>query len=206
MKTYTLTPESFLSRQERTQLLKTCREHAELDLMKGRITWPVRYMLVDLALFSGLRVAEIASLNIADIYLNGESYIIVRCGKGSKVRTVYIDDSLSKHLKQFISYKQKTLGQSINPSDPLFSGRDNSNIVVNALQKSFKTACRAAALRSDLHIHSCRHSYATFLLQGCNNLRYVQKQLGHSDISMTSLYADILPESNCLLANSISRD
>jgi integrase/recombinase XerD len=186
--------------------LKTCREHAELDLMKGRITWPVRYMLVDLALFAGLRVAEIAALSISDIYLNGESYLIVRHGKGDKVRTVYIDDQLSKHLKQFISYKLKTLGQSINSENPLFAGRDNSHSPTITLQKSFKVACKAAGLRSDLHIHSCRHSFATYLLQGCNNLRYVQKQLGHSDISMTALYADIMPEDNSRLANSISRD
>lgn len=203
MKNYALTPESFLSRQERTQLLKICKEHAEIDLMKGRITWPVRYMLIDLAMYSGLRVAEIASLNIGDIYINGESYLIVRHGKGDKVRTVYVDDKLSRHLQEFIKYKNKTLGQSVNPEDPLFG---NKKVTVNTLQKSFKQACKAAGLRPDLHIHSCRHSYATFLLQGCNNLRYVQKQLGHSDISMTSLYADILPESNYQLANSISRD
>lgn len=206
MKNYILTPESFLSRQERTQLLKTCREHAELDLMKGRITWPIRYALVDLALYSGLRVQEIASLNIGDIYLNSESYLIIRHGKGDKIRTVYIDDQLSKHLKQFIIYKSKTLGQSINPEDPLFAGRDNSHSPTITLQKSFKVACRTTGLRNDLHIHSCRHSYATYLLQSCNNLKYVSKQLGHSDISMTSLYSHILPEDNSRLANSISRD
>lgn len=206
MKNYTLTPEHFLSRIERQQLMKCCSEHAQLDLMKGRITWPVRFMLVDLALFSGLRVSELAALNIEDLYLNSESFLIVRCGKGDKCRTVYLDDKLSKHLQEFIRYKSKTLSQSVNPESPLFSGRNNCHCTVNCLQKSFKAACKSAGLRSDLHIHSCRHSFASYLLQSCNNLRYVQKMLGHSDISMTSLYADILPESNYQLANSISRD
>lgn len=206
MKNYILTPEAFLSRIERHELMKFCKEHSELDLLKGRTTWPVRYMLIDLAMYTGLRVGELAVLNIGDIYLNGESYLIIRHGKGNKVRTVYIDDKLSKHLKEFIVYKSKSLGQTVNPEDPLFSGRDNTHCIVNTLQKSFKQACRASGLRSDLHIHSCRHSYATYLLQACNNLKYVSKQLGHSDLAMTSLYSHILPEDNTRLANSISRD
>ena len=51
LKNYILTPENFLSWKERQQLMKTCREYAELDLIKGRQTWPVRFMLVDLALY-----------------------------------------------------------------------------------------------------------------------------------------------------------
>jgi hypothetical protein len=47
LKNYILTPEDFLSRKERQQLMKTCREHAELDLIKGLQTWAVRFMLVD---------------------------------------------------------------------------------------------------------------------------------------------------------------
>ena len=52
-------------------------------------------------------------------------------------------------------------------------------------------------------IHSARHTYATFLLHATNNLRYVQKQLGHSKISMTALYADVLPSENGSLANKL---
>jgi len=48
LKNYIVTPEDFLRRKERQQILKTCRENAELDLIKGRQTWPVRFMLVDL--------------------------------------------------------------------------------------------------------------------------------------------------------------
>jgi integrase len=83
LKNKILTPEYFLSRKERQQLMKTCWEHAELDLIKGRQTWPVRYMLVDLVLYSGLRVGEIAALKVRDIsFKEPDPYIIVRHGKG----------------------------------------------------------------------------------------------------------------------------
>lgn len=207
-KNYTITPEAFLSRKERQVLLKTCREHAELDLMTGRTTWPVRYMLIDLALYTGLRVAELAALSICDLMLDSEQdpYLIVRNGKGSKKRVVYFDISLMKHLKQFIVYKLKTLHQGVEPHDPLFTGRDGRHSPPITLMKSFKQAIETARLRPALSIHSCRHTYASFLLHDTGNLRYVQQQLGHSSISMTSLYANILPEENGRLANMIRRE
>ena len=58
--------------------------------------------------------------------------------------------------------------------------------------KSFKQAIEAASLPKRYSIHKARHTYATYLLHDTNNLRYVMQQLGHSDISMTTLYANIL--------------
>lgn len=207
LKNYVLTPEDFLSRKERQQLMKTCREHFELDLLKGRQTWPIRFMLVDLALYSGLRVGEMAALKIGDLsFQEPDPYLIVRHGKGNKKRTVYIDQKLTKHLKEFISHKSKTLKQDTNKEAPLFSGRDGKHSPPITLMKSFKQAIRVAGLPDRYSIHKARHTYATFLLHDTGNLRYVMQQLGHSDISMTSLYADILPEENGHLANKILRD
>lgn len=206
-KPYVLTPEDYFSRGERKRILKISSEYSELDLLKGRKTWPVRFMLVDLAMYSGLRVAEIAALKIQDLILNGQDpYLIVRNGKGNKKRTVYIDTELRNHLKKFIEYKLKTLGQSIAPEYPLFCGRDEKHSPPITLMKSFKQAVEKAGIRTKLSIHSARHTYATFLLHDTKNLRYVQQQLGHSNISMTSHYANILPEENGTLANLIKRD
>ena len=69
--------------------------------------------------------------------------------------------------------------------------------------KSFKRAIEESHLPLHFSIHNARHTYATFLLHATNNLRYVQKQLGHSKISMTALYADVLPSENGSLANKI---
>ena len=203
---YSLDPERFLDRDERRQLLKTCRERAELDLLHGRTTWPVRYMLIDLALYSGLRVAEIASLKLHDLLLTiSQPCIVVRHGKGDRKRKVYLDTGLVKHLKQFIQYKERTLRESVDDSAPLFSGRTGHCPTIT-LMKSFKQAVVKAGLRRELSIHAARHTYATFLLHDTKNLRYVQRQLGHSNISMTALYSGILPEENGVLANKIVRD
>ena len=72
-------------------------------------------MLVDLALYSGLRVGEMAALKVGDIsFKEPDPFIIVRHGKGKKRRTVYIDLKLTNHLKEFINYKAKSLNQSVD--------------------------------------------------------------------------------------------
>ncbi len=164
-------------------------------------------MLIDLALYSGLRVAEIAALRIEDLRLkSSDSYLIVRNGKGSKKRTVYLDAVLVKHLLDFIEKKKTTLGESVEPGVPLFTGQNGKCCQPITLMKSFKRAIEEANLPDHYSIHSCRHTYATYLLHATKNLRYTQKQLGHSDIGMTALYSGILPEENGALANQIERD
>ena len=204
---YQIDAEKFLNRAERKQLLKATKEKADLDLLKGRQSWVVRYMLVDLALYSGLRVAELADLKIGDLTLTGSTpNLIVRKGKGDKKRSVYIDKELVKHLKEYITYKRTTLKEDINDDSPLFTGRGGKNAQPITLMKSFQVATKHAGLPKHYSIHSARHTYATYLLQDSKNLKYVQRQLGHSNISMTALYADIAPEENAKLAEMISRD
>jgi site-specific recombinase XerD len=207
MSKHEITRDKFLDREERKQLLKTCQEKAELDLLHGRSTWVVRYMLIDLALYSGLRVAEIASLKIGDLYLKTKDpYIMVWSGKGNKKREVYLDSGLVKHLKEFIQMKKTTLGEDVESAAPLFAGRKSNHCQPITLMKSFKRATKEAGLPDHYSIHCARHTYATFLLHDTKNLRYVQRQLGHTNISMTALYSDILPEENSQLANQIVRD
>jgi integrase/recombinase XerD len=158
-------------------------------------------------LYSGLRVSEIAALRLDEVRLQAKPpYIFVRNGKRGKSRDVYIDRELVSHLKQFIREKNTIWDQPINEDAPLFSGRNNQFFTTTALYISFKLAIKAAGLRKDLTIHSARHGYATLLLHKTGNLRYVQKQLGHASLNMTSLYADVMPETNGILANAILDD
>ena len=202
--TYNIDREKILDLEQRAKLIKTCKDKAELDLLYGRETWIKRYMLVDIALFTGLCVAEIANLSIRDINLKAKDpYLIVRKGKRGKKRDVYLDKELVQHIKAFINWKKKTMREEVGDDSPLFIGRDGKHCAAITLMKSFKRAIQDSSLPLHFSIHSARHTYATFLLHATNNLRYVQKQLGHSKISMTALYADVLPSENGSLANKI---
>jgi len=201
---YAITRDKFMSSDESKKLMKVARERAELDLLKGRRTWVTRYMLVHLALCSGLRVSEIAALKTGDFYFNGkENYLIVRNGKGDKKRDVYLDSDLSKHLKDYIDLKKRTWRESIEKEAPFLAGRGGKHFTITALEISFKKAISEAGLPDHYSIHSARHTYATIILAKTNNLRFVQKQLGHASLNMTALYADVLPEMNQDLANAI---
>src|SRR5271167_1275333 len=109
---YNIDREKILDLDQRSKLLKTCKDKAELDLLHGRETWIKRYMLIDLALFTGLRVSEIAYLTIGDINIKAKDpYLIVRNGKRGKKRDVYLDKVLVDHLKSFIIWKKKAMGE-----------------------------------------------------------------------------------------------
>ncbi|MHB8790152.1 MAG: tyrosine-type recombinase/integrase [Desulfobulbaceae bacterium] len=198
-----------MSPRESRHLLKVCSERAFVDLTKGRKTWITRYMVVHLALNSGLRVSELAALTIGDLHIKSTSdtYLIVQHGKGrgdnGKKRTVYLDRDIVKHLLEYIDLKTKTLHESTNITAPLFAGREGQPFSTTGLHLSYKKAIRAAELPNQYSIHGARHTYATMLLAKTNNLRFVQKQLGHASINMTALYADVLPELNQNLANAI---
>jgi len=175
-----------------------------IDQIKGRKTWVTRYTLVYLALNSGLRVSELARLKLKDLQLGGkENFLIVQNGKGNRKRDVYLDTELVKHLKEYIVISKTAWSESTAYDAPLLAGRNGGHFTTTALEISFKQALIAAGLPSTYSIHSSRHTYATILLAKTNNLRFVQKQLGHSTLNMTALYADVLPEHNQALANSI---
>lgn len=206
---YRITRDKFLSSNEARRLLKTCQEKALVDTAYGRNTWVTRYMLVHLAFNTGLRVSEIADLEIGDLFLKGISdmYLIVRHGKGrgekGKKRDVYLDREIVKHIREYLDYKKKVLDQSVDIDSPFFASTGGKKFTTTGLYLSFKKALKAANIPQHYSIHSARHTYATMLLAKTNNLRFVQKQLGHSSINMTALYADVLPELNHNLANSI---
>ena len=201
---YLITRDKFMAEDEARRLLKVMEEKAVVDSVKGRTTWITRHMLVHLALNSGLRVSEIASLTIGDLKLTGKDHYLTVIGKGSKKRDVYLDQGLVKHLRDYIDTKKRVWGEPVSPDAPLLAGRGGNHYTTTALQMSFKKALEAAGLPGTYSIHACRHTYATLLLEKTNNIRFVQKQLGHANIAMTALYADIFPEKNRELANKIT--
>jgi len=154
----------FLDKDQRNSLLKFCKVKAERDLIFGRKIWVTRYTLVYTALFTGLRVCELASLELRDLHLNRTPpYIRIRAGKGNKPRDVTISTKLAKHLKTYVEHKAN-FNESTEPDAPLFTGRDNvSHCSRECLQKSFREACLQSGV-GNYGIHTARHTYATHLL------------------------------------------
>ena len=148
---------------------------------------------MEIALGSGLRVAEIASLACGDLAL-GESSgsIAVRCGKGGKARSVIISRDLCRTLTRFLRWKQRA-GFPVQIGSPLIAARKTGSFMsTRALQKMFSRLQAAAGLKPH-RFHDLRHTYGSYLLQASgNDLVFVRDQLGHADIETTTVYLHAL--------------
>jgi integrase/recombinase XerD len=141
-----------------------------------------------------IRVPEAANSRRGDLRTGyGQCEIFIRHGKGAKSRTIPIPASLKTHLKQYIAWKRDR-GAGTGDDDHLFLGRQGPTDG-QRIQQLVKKRLKALGLQeSGKSVYALRHSYAVQLYRQQWDLRAVQKQLGHSSISTTTIYADILKE------------
>ncbi len=175
-------------------LRRTVRDRSALDVDRGQVTAVREWMAVDLLTCTGLRVSEAANVRCGDLKAGyGESALFVRDGKGAKSRTVQIPDSLKKHLKQFIAWKSSR-GEPIGSDDHLFIGQ-RGPWTAQAVQQLTKKYLKALGLyENEKSVHALRHSYAVEFYRQGKDLRALQKQLGHSSVQTTQVYADVMAE------------
>ena len=184
----------YFNEQQIKLIRRTARDAAQLARQKGQVTAVRVWMLIDLLSSTGMREAEAANMRCGDILTGyGRSACFIRNGKGSKSRTIEVPDSLRKHLKSFIVWKEER-GESTGDDDYLFIGQRGpwspwavGNLVKNLLKK-------LAIYEIGKSAHALRHSYAVELYRQKKDIRAVQKQLGHASIQVTQKYADVLTE------------
>ncbi len=196
-----ITQEDFLSPEDMRRLKELCRQKVEEKKSNAVRNWAIIHVALD----GGLRVSEICDLEMGDLVLAGShSSIIVRSGKGDKKRGVKIGAALRDHLTEFISWKQQ-VGEEISEGCKLFlSARTKLGLTRSAVYRVFKQVAAECELPKRFSIHSCRHTYASMLYRASDyNIRLVQKQLGHSSIQTTQVYADVLDEDTTVAVNKL---
>jgi len=173
----------YMDMKEVKQLRTVTEANAIVDLRKGRVTGPLAWMLVDLALSTGLRVSEMAALTIKGIDLKRGAISVVRLKRKKKTKeTIALSKELTEHLRSYIGNRKK---------GKLFVGKKGP-LTAQGLQRIWKAAIKRAGLPKELSIHCARHSIAVHLLRKTKNLRLVQKQLSHSSPATTAnMYADV---------------
>ena len=173
----------YMNIDEVKQLRTVTEARAIVDLRKGRIAGIRAWMVVDLALQTGLRVSELTAIQIKDIDLKRGFVKIRRLKRKKKViDSLAISPELIKHIKDYI--EDRTTGK-------LFVG-ERGDLTKYGLQQIWKSAVRRSGLPKELSIHSARHTMAVHLLKKTGNLRQVQKQLGHASPATTAnMYADV---------------
>jgi len=137
----------------------------------------------------GLRVSELVSLKLSQLYLD-DRYVIIQ-GKGNKQRLVPISpvaiEQITLYLEQTRSHQVARRGSE----DILFLNRRGAMLTRQMIFHIVKQLCELAGIRKVISPHTLRHSFATHLLEGGANLRAIQQMLGHESITTTEIYVHI---------------
>jgi integrase/recombinase XerD len=144
--------------------------------------------LLELLYATGARVSEVAGLKTKDINF---SVGYVRCfGKGSKERIVPLGKIAAKVIQQYLADLRPHLAKPKSP-DNLFLSRTGRAIDRINLWRIVKKYALRAGMPKNLTVHTLRHCFATHLLSGGMDLRYLQEILGHADIRTTQIYTHV---------------
>lgn len=136
----------------------------------------------------GLRVSELTSLKISNLYLE-EEFIKVE-GKGSKQRLVPISQKAIKEIRlYFIDRKKQNIKKGYE--DFVFLSRRGTELSRIMIFHIIKELAQIAGITKIISPHTFRHSFATHLLEGGANLRAIQSMLGHESIATTEIYTHI---------------
>jgi site-specific recombinase XerD len=187
-KQWIITTEKYLDQAEIAQLRKVIEKAKLYAQSHGRQRGVRDHAIIELALGTGLRVSEISDLKVEDLHLKREASLIVRSGKGGKMREVRFSSRLKDIIKDYLNYRDST-------SEYAFYTGHSDKMSVSALQQVFKKYAREAGLSEKYSIHACRHSYAVLLFAASGyNLKLVQHQLGHASITTSSVYLSVQNE------------
>jgi integrase/recombinase XerD len=143
--------------------------------------------IIELLYSAGLRVSELAGLELTDINLEEK---MLRCfGKGSKERVVPIGDYVVESVSHYLDIRPEFLKKKF--SQHLFVTRLGRKFTREGIWTLVKNYAKRAGIEKDVYPHIFRHSFATHLLAGGADLRSVQEMLGHADISTTQIYTHV---------------
>ncbi|MBL6734923.1 MAG: tyrosine recombinase XerC [Shewanellaceae bacterium] len=142
--------------------------------------------MMELFYSSGLRLAELARLNMRDVDLS-QAWVKV-LGKGNKERLLPIGRVAKQQLQAWLSVRAQF---NQHACDALFLSRLGRRIAHSTIQQRLRQWGMAQGLSQRVHPHKLRHSFATHFLESSGNLRAVQVLLGHANLSTTQVYTNL---------------
>lgn len=144
-------------------------------------THSLKHKAILMTIYSaGLRISEVCNLKITDID-SKSMQILIRQGKGNKDRYSILSKENLKILREYWKvYK---------PKDFLFLGRYRADAInPRSVQRALENSIRRTRITKHVTVHSLRHAFATHLLDAGTDICYIQKLLGHTRITTTSIY------------------
>ena len=174
---------NFLSVDETLELLKAPNDNAVLNLRN--------HAMLEMFYSCGLRLSELAGLDLIDIDFN-QKLVKVR-GKGKKERIVPIGEPALKSVSEYLQKTREILGNTDGAFSrrPLFLNSQGKRITSRSIARIVdEVTCRSGIGRK-ISPHALRHSFATHLLNAGADLRSIQELLGHESLSTTQKYTAV---------------
>ena len=137
---------------------------------------------------TGIRVSELIALNVDDVNLSAG---ILRCKSKGKERYIPIYPAAVRALTEYIDFIRDHMIASPQ-EQALFVNVNGERMSRQGFWKLIKTYQQRAGIEKDITPHTLRHSFAAHLLENGADLRSIQEMLGHSDISTTQVYSQVV--------------
>ena len=141
--------------------------------------------MVEVLYSCGLRVSELTTLKISDLFF-GEGYIRI-VGKGDKQRLVPISNIARDKIQYYMDFRTPASRSEAT----VFLNNRGKPLTRVMVFNIIKQAALLAGIDKQISPHTLRHSYATHLLEGGANIRQVQELLGHESILTTEVYTHV---------------
>ena len=144
--------------------------------------------IIEVLFSCGLRVSELVTLHLSDLYL--EEHFVRVVGKGRKERLVPISESAVKQLQLWF-IDRNLMDIKPGEEDYVFLNRRGAHLTRTMILIMIKRLGEEAGISKTISPHTLRHSFATALLAGGADLRAIQAMLGHESIGTTEIYTHI---------------
>lgn len=148
--------------------------------------------LIHLLFSSGLRVSELTSLNRDRINLDRREFVVR--GKGAKDRPVFISQSATDALKDYLDIRTDVLPPLFISYSKNCQPTNDGNfrrLTNRSVERIVSHYAKLAGITKKVSPHTMRHSFATNLLMNGADIRSVQDMLGHSSIATTQIYTHV---------------
>ncbi|MEK7381676.1 MAG: site-specific tyrosine recombinase/integron integrase [Elusimicrobiota bacterium] len=140
--------------------------------------------LIELLYSSGLRRAEISTLNVGDVDLLSGTVRVF--GKGSKERIVPVGENALRCIRAYLRSRGGP-----NDGEPLFANLGGARLSQDGVMFLVRRWIRKSSLLKKVTPHVFRHSFATHLLNHGCDIRVVQEMLGHASLRTTQIYTHV---------------
>ncbi len=146
--------------------------------------------MLELLYATGIRVTELISLNVGDVNLSAG---FIKCENNGKLRIIPLYPAAVQALAEYVTeVRPKMIADPEEPS--LFVNINGGRMSRQGFWKIIKVYQEKAQIDKDITPHTLRHSFAAHLLENGADLRSIQEMLGHSDISSTQIYAQLVKQ------------